>query len=185
AGPPVVKVAQGYITAGAGGQGVSDLYGNIVNREAGRSGRLLQTLNERYGRPVVPEDIVDQIQGPARRVGEPKPFYSRLDMLGPDYDRAISNASAVDTEPIANRLDALITMNTGDTRAALVKVRNMLNIEGTDVLDPHPGKLQAVRTEVRNMGSDINTPKATKGLLSSLYGDISNEMHAKIPGIRE
>lgn len=183
AGPSVLGVAQGAIL-GTGGEGRTALQTLSKARDDATVARMAAAREANLGRAEVPEFLARDIEGIPAAPGRPAQV-GRMGMLGPDYEIAFNNARAIDNSALANRIESMIPDTRGETQAALQRIRGMLNVTGTSELDPHPRVLQAVRTEVRGMADNPDIPRALSRRLNDIYGDLTREMHAKIPGIRE
>lgn len=103
--------------------------------------------------------------------------------LGPEYEAAFSKARAVDTTPIANDLESQIVNLRGDAQKAAQSVRKMLNVTGTDVLDPNPYTLFQTRQAIDGMLKTEANPKVI-GILSETRKKIDNRLAASVPGIK-
>jgi hypothetical protein len=132
-----------------------------------------------------------RIQGDTNTILGPAPIPSQVDAgikasqraLGPEYDAALQGAKAVDTKPLADTLDSQIVALRGDAQAAIEKVRPMLNIKGTDVLDPNPATLHQTRMAIDDMITPT-TPDNVKRVLTNARQQIDAELTANVPGIK-
>lgn len=171
AGPSMLGVAQGAVT-GTGGPGKTALTTELTTRNVGSPGRITGELNQIFGPAPVPSYVESGVR-------------DRMRQLGQAYDQVLSNARAVDTRPLAQDLEALAINSRGEAQAAMTRVRNMLDVTGNPgVLDPNPQVLQQTRTAVRGM-IDSTEDSNTRRLLTQAYGRLTNELHAKVPGIRD
>jgi hypothetical protein len=104
--------------------------------------------------------------------------------LGPEYDRALIGAHAVDTQPIADALDAQIINSRGAAQAALRAVRDDLNIPGQNVLDPHPQALLASRNALDGLMGDVKDTNVLRNLQAARRL-IDAELTRAVPGIKD
>lgn len=174
AGPSMQGVAQGAVIGGEG---------------PGRAA-LIQALTERNR--TVPQTItreVDQIFGPAQTPSVVEEgVRGRMRAIGPEYDTLLNgpNVRAIDNSSLANRLEALAINERGETQQVIRRVRSMLDIPtNPGHLDPHPRALHATREEVRGMMNDPKLNDTARGRLRQIYGELTDEIQRKVPGIRE
>jgi hypothetical protein len=174
-GPSMLGVAQGSVL-GTGGPGRSALKAATEARNAGTDQRIAQAINQNLGPTTIPSV---EAAGVGARMGEQSP-------LAVEYETAFNRSHPVDTSEIARTLSQRAMDERGATQAALKQTRGMLDITGAPgYLDPDPRVLQKVRTEVRGMRDAQNVPPRTRAVLNDAYDQISQEMHNRIPGIRE
>lgn len=130
-----------------------------------------------------------------RRFGTSRPesfsqeeIRSRMQDVGTRIEAVLNgpNVRAIDNTALAHELDAAAINLRDPAQKQLAEVRKMLNITGTDVLDPHPSVLQQVRTRVRGMEETAAHEGKYDAArrLGNVYDQLTNEMNAKIPGIR-
>ena len=170
--PGMTGLAQGAV-GGAPGPGKLELVQALRDRQRAQAGRLTSEVDQTFG----PEPIPSHIE---RNIGR------RMQALGPAYDDALANARAIDTTPVAQRIDAEIVNTRGEAQTALRQVRGMLEIPGAPGnLDPHPRAMQATREAVRGMRDNHTLDANTRRVMGRVYDDLTEEMQRKIPGIRE
>lgn len=109
--------------------------------------------------------------------------------LGPEYERVLQDARAVDTEDIALTLDSMIVNERGAAQTAAKQVRAMLNVTGTDQLDPNPATLLNTRQAIDGIlytdGAAAPLDKNVARILKDARSVIDAELAAKVPGIKE
>lgn len=109
--------------------------------------------------------------------------------LSPEYKAVLENARAVDTEDIALTLDSMIVNERGAAQSAAKQVRGMLNITGTDTLDPNPATLLSTRQAIDGIlytdGAVAPLDANVARILRDARRTIDAELAAKVPGIKE
>lgn len=162
----------GVARGAASRPGQRDLIVNaLMGRDAGKNARINSALDENLGQAPVPSQIDAQIR-------------EAQNALGPQYQQALVGAKAVDTRPIADRLDTLAIDKRGAGQEAAKKLREMLNIPGTDELDPSPRTLLSVRHAIDGMKpGELNGD--VKSVLTEARKAIDEELAAKVPGIKD
>ncbi|HEY5807737.1 MAG TPA: hypothetical protein VIT67_07200 [Povalibacter sp.] len=167
AGPSMLRAAAAAKTTG--GPGSTALETNLRMRNNETIPRLERGIDQSFGPDVIPAHVTRNMQ-------------EAREAMSPEWNAAFQNARAVDTEPVANWLQGRIV----DTRVAqpeLQRVRNSLNIHGTDQLDPHPRTLHETRMLIDEMLEVQGIPNKTAGALRDARRRISEELHDKVPGM--
>lgn len=165
---------------GPGGQTMADA---LSTRQFGNDTGAL-SANLRIKRDV--DDLLGVAPIPSRLAAE---INANQRALGPAYDAALEGAKAVDTSGIALNLDSMIVNERGAAQQAAQNVRRMLNISGTDQLDPNPQTLLNTRqaidgilyTDTGMAPLDSNVVR----VLRQARRDIDAELTAKVPGIKD
>lgn len=171
AGPSMVGTAQGART-GAGGPGKTALTDALTTRNTAQGQRITGDIDRTFGPAPVPSQIEAGIR-------------DNMGNMGPLYEAALNNARAIDNTALARAIETQIVNTRGDAQAALRQVRSMLDIPtNPGHLDPHPRAMQATREAVRGMMAATDDP-TTRGALENVYRQLTREMQAKIPGIRQ
>ncbi|MGE0281208.1 MAG: hypothetical protein AB7P20_11445 [Rhizobiaceae bacterium] len=168
-GPNTQQLAAGLVAIPGEGRGI--VQNAIRGRDAAANSRLTGTMDDTLG---------------------PAPIPSRLDAgitegqraLGPSYDAVLANAKPVDLDRIAIRVDANIFNSKGAAQSAMEKVRDMLNRNGSDVLDTNPGTLLQTRHAVDGMLDEAKDTNVLR-VLKSVRKEIDDELTSKVPGIKE
>jgi hypothetical protein len=114
------------------GSGQEVVRSAVKDRDAGANARIRGGVDSTLGKAVPPSQVAAEVK-------------ANLKAIGPEYDTAIAKAKAVDTQGVANDLESGIVNERGAAQAKLREVRKMLDIAGTDVLDPSPRTLHATR----------------------------------------
>jgi len=168
AGPNLQRLAGGL--AAQPGEAQQILRSAVAARDAGANARILSGLDDALGPAGIPSRIDASIRANQRA-------------LSPQYQAVLSNAKAVDTQPIANSLDSLAVNLKGGAQSAVQNVRRMLNVNGTDQLDPYPGALLAVRQEIDDM------MEGAAGNMRRILGDVRKQVDdtlaSSVPGIKD
>jgi len=142
----------------------------LAERNAGKNARLDTAVTDNIGGDVVPSQFKAAVKD-ARNA------------LSPEYDAVFNNAKAVDTAPLANKLEAIAIDARGAAQKSAKEVRDMLNVSGTDVLDPNPRTLHQVRMAIDGMLDDATDGNVIR-VLKQARGEIDNELANKVPGIK-
>jgi hypothetical protein len=109
-----------------------------------------------------------------------------MQAMGPAYDQVLNNARAIDNRPLALWLEGMIGRTDGPAQAVYRQARASLDIPtNPGTLDPHPIRAQAVRTSVGNRARDPNTDEDARTALQQVHRRLTEELQAKVPGIRE
>ena len=153
------------------GEGNATVRRALDARHAGANSRLASTIDDTLGRAVAPSSIDDAIVQGQRVIGE-------------RYRDAFRSARAVDTRRIADGLESQAVNLRGDAQTAMKKVRSMLNITGTDALDPNPGTLFQVRQAIDGMMETETNSKAIAAL-SEVRKQVDDLLADAVPGIKE
>lgn len=173
AGPNLLGTAQGSVLNPVG-PGQVGLLNTLRQRNETSAPYIDQTLNRVLGPAPVPSQVMRDVVQP------------NIDRLSPHYETAYNNAGAVDTQPLANWLDAQVINTRGQAQGAARQVRGMLDLTGVPgTLDPHPRTLGAARTAVRAMRDDPSLDANTRRVMGQTYDQMTNELQARVPGIRQ
>ncbi|CAH1657965.1 conserved hypothetical protein [Hyphomicrobiales bacterium] len=164
---------RGFAAGGAQQPGVArTIFSDALGaREQGANQRIQQGINAALGPAPVPSQLEAVMQASRRS-------------LGPDYQQALAGARAVDTRGLADNLDAAIVDQRGAGRAAVQRVRDMLNIHGTDQLDPSPQALLNTRQAIDGMLAKETDTNAQR-LLATARKSVDDEIARSIPGIKD
>jgi hypothetical protein len=143
----------------------------LLDRQAGANQRLGQDL--------------DTSLGSVRNPGHTEAYLrSSREALGPQYEQALQGSRAVDTQGVANSLDALAVDLRGPEQQAVQQVRSYLNIPGQQVLDPSPRALLATRQAIDGMMSS-ETNRSVIRQLTIARQQIDAEIERAVPGIKD
>jgi len=152
------------------GRGKEIVRSAVRGRDAGANQRIKAGIDDAIGPAPVPSRVEADI-------------VANMEALRPEYTAVFRNARRVDTEPIANHLDSQIVNLRGDAQKAVTQVRRMLNVVGTDELDPNPYTLFQTRQAIDGM---LETEANTKviGALSEARRLVDNRLAGSVPGIK-
>lgn len=143
----------------------------LTSRDAGANARIGNEVDSALGPAPVPSAIEAGIR-------------TNQDALGPAYDAAFANAKAVDTGKLALNLDAQTVNARGAGQKAAQKVREMLNVVGTDHLDPNPRTLFETRNAIDGMLATEQDPKAV-AFLKGTRRQVDDLLRVAVPGIKD
>lgn len=169
AGPGLTQVGGGLATQP--GQAQSTVINSLRDRATGANSRLAGDLDASIGQAPVPARISANIEAAQ---GD----------LSPQFTRALSQARAVDMQPLANTLEADMANARGPSLAALRDVRLMLNVPGTDQLDRNPSAMLATRHAIDGMLANEANPDVIRRLTMARQ-TVDRELTAKVPGIKD
>jgi hypothetical protein len=170
-GPSMLGTAQGA-TPGGAGPGRAALINALTARNQETNPYIAGEMDRLFGAARTPSVVQQQVQ-------------RDIDTLSPRYDRAYENARAIDNTGLADWIGGRIGSTRGPAQAALREVRGMLDIPGNvGTLDPHPRALGAARSAVRGMRDSADDP-AVRRELGLVYDQMTRELQAKVPGIRQ
>jgi len=163
-------VAQGAVL-GTGEQGGA-LKSMLRTRDEGTVQRITEALDRNLGPDPVPSVVQRQIRADQQA-------------LGPAYNEAFQNARAVDSRPIAEHIDVLLHERQGNP-AILQQVRQLLDVPNNPgTLDPYPRTLQNVREHIDLLMGGGDLDNGSRAALTQLRQRITEELHAKVPGIAD
>jgi len=148
-----------------------DIVNPLLARNATKNPRLATDLDA-LGRPVDPTRVTDRIN-------------EAQAALSPDYERVIAGARAVDTSPLANRLDNLSNLERGPAQQAASRVRAMLDVAGSPgTLDPHPRVLLNTRHAIDGLLGTEADPNAIR-VLTVARRYVDDQLTRVAPGIKD
>lgn len=140
-------------------------------RQAAANARLGSALDENLGRAIIPSQVDDALaQG--------------QEAIAARYPQVMRGGSAVDTQPLANALDSEFVRVRGPQQEAVQRVRRMLNIPGTDQLDPNPNTLLSTRNAIDGLFATETNPQVIRQL-SAARQQVDDELARVVPGIKE
>lgn len=143
----------------------------LLARDAGKNTRLRSDLDASLGEVVEPAAVQAHVN-------------TGQEALRPQYGDAFQRAGAVDTEPLANQLEGASSILRGPAQRAARDVRGMLNVPGTDVLDPHPGALMQIRQAIDGLLATEQNPQTIQQLTASRNA-VDNELARAVPNIKD
>jgi hypothetical protein len=142
----------------------------LNDRNAGANARLGQSIDQ-LGPNVVPSQVQAGISDSQRAVGQ-------------QYGPVMENARAVNSEGLANRLEAAITNTRGPEQQALQRVRGYLDIPGTNVLDPNPQAIFATRQAIDGLLAGEQNPQVIRQLTMARQ-QVDEMLAQAAPGIKD
>lgn len=157
------------------GRGTKIIADALKARRAGTKTRVRGEFSDILGEAPVPSAVDAQIQ-------------QEMDIVGSQYRELFGpngTSQAVDTQAIANDIDAAIVNLRGDAQRRLREVRGMLDVTGTPgVLDPNPETLFQTRQAIDGL---LETETNTKviGVLTQVRRQIDTELAGAVPGIKQ
>ncbi|WP_413710664.1 hypothetical protein [Rhizobium sp. Rhizsp82] len=168
-GPNLQK--QAGALAGAPGRGQEIVRNALLGRSAGANARIGAAVDESFGPAVVPSEVTAGIR-------------ANQEALGQEYANVFSNARAVDTAPVAEALEAQAVNLRGPAQRAVQRAREMLNITGTDTLDPNPQTLFQTRQALDGMRAAETDPNALRALTMARQS-VDEVLANSVPGLKE
>ena len=153
------------------GRGQEIVRSALDARRTGANVRLAAGIDDTLGPAVVPSNVDDTLTAGQNIVGD-------------QYGKLFQNAAAVDTTRIANGLESKAVNLRGDAQKAVQRVRSMLNITGTDVLDPNPGTLFQTRQAIDGMMAGETNPKVIQAL-TEVRSQVDKVLKFSVPGIKD
>jgi len=152
------------------GEGNQTIRTALNDRNAGANARLGQAIDN-LGPNVVPSQVQEGIENSQSAVGQ-------------QYGPVMDNARAVNSEALANRLEAAITNTRGPEQQALQRVRGYLNIPGTDVLDPNPQAIFATRQAIDGLMAGEQNPQVIRQLTIARQ-QVDDLLANAAPGVKD
>lgn len=168
-GDAVKGLAQGIATRP--GEARARIVEALTERQAGRNARIGTDLDAALGPAVVPSRVEAQLAAGRQAVGDA-------------YDEVFRNARAIDTTALANQLDTMAVDLRGDPRRAVMRVREMLNVPGQQVLDPSPRAVFNIRHAIDGLEKK-ETDTAVLSQLGFARQAVDDYLRAAVPGIKE
>lgn len=145
----------------------------LLDRDEGKNFRLRDDLNSSLGPAPVPSRISASIEA-----GQGD--------LSPQYQEVFRGARvrAVDTTPIAERLEADAINLRGPAQRAAQQVRNMLNVAGEDVLDTSPYTLFQTRQAIDGLLKEEANTTVVR-VLNNARRQVDDTLAAAVPGVKD
>lgn len=153
------------------GAGQEIIRSSIAARDAAANSRIGWAVDDALGPAVVPSRVDAAIR-------------ENQQALGPAYEQAFRNARAVDTTSLAHSLESAAVNLRGPAQKAARDVRQMLNIIGTDELDPNPYTLFQTRQAIDGLLSSTADTNAIR-VLSNARRQVDDALGQSVPGIKE
>lgn len=143
----------------------------IMGRDRTANARIRSEIDATLGPAPVPSQVEAGIRGGQQA-------------LSPAYQQVFRGARAVDTTPVAQRLETAEINLRGPAQRAARDIRQMLNVAGQDALDPNPGTLFQVRQAIDGMMATNVDPNAAR-LLASTRQQVDDLLGRAVPGIKD
>jgi len=144
----------------------------FLDRDAGKNFRLSDDLNTSLGPAPVPSRISATIEAGQRD-------------LSPQYERVFINARPVNTQPIAEGLDADIVHLRGPAQRAAQQVRQMLNVAGDpENLDPSAYVLFQTRQAIDGLLTEETNPTVIR-VLNRAREQVDETLTYAVPGVKD
>lgn len=145
--------------------------GALLARDAAKNARINGTINAEVGPAVIPSQVEAGIKANQEAV--------RL-----EYEPLFAKASRVDTQPLADTLETQAVNLRGPAQKAVQQVRKMLNVTGTDQLDPNPSTLFQTRQAIDGLIGTEADGKAVAALTAARQR-VDGELARAVPGIKD
>jgi hypothetical protein len=168
-GPNLQKQA-GAIAA-TPGRGQEIVRSALGERSIGANSRLNATIDDNFGPARVPSALDAEAAG------------NQL-ALSPTYREAFSQARPYDVGPIASDLERQINVLRGDPQRALQRVRGMLDIHNSNVLDTNPVTMFNTRQAIDGLLKTEADPKVIAALTDARQM-IDDGLTRAVPQIKE
>jgi len=169
AGPAMLGLGQG---AGTGtGSGRTALVNALKARDANTVPRINRDLEAQIGPAPRPSQIEAEIA-------------ANVENVRPQYNGPFDQARAVNTQAIAEELDAAAINLRGPAQQAVRRVREYLNIPGEQVLDPNPGALFQTRQAIDGLLEGETNSKVI-AQLTRVRALVDQEVARAVPGIKQ
>jgi hypothetical protein len=153
------------------GEGRATVVDALTARRAGATQRIAQDLDQNFGPAPVPSEVDAQL-------------VRGQQALGPRYEDVFTDSMAVDTEHIADRLDGVASILRGPAQTAVARVRGMLNVPGTNVLDPHPSALMQTRHAIDGLMATEQNPHVIRQLTMARQ-EVDEALAQAVPGVKD
>jgi hypothetical protein len=161
---------EGQRIVAKGGEGRATITDALTARDQGANARIRSEIDTNLG----PAPVPSRVDAGLKRTQQ---------SLSPAYEAALSGGYAVDTTAISNDIQSMIANTRGEARSALERVRDMLRIQGTEVLDPHPRAALATRQAIDGMiGGTMD--QNVKRVLGDFRKRLDTELGAAVPGLK-
>jgi hypothetical protein len=145
--------------------------GPLTERNAGKNARIQSALEAELGPAPIPSRVQAGIE-------------EGQQALGPLYGDVFEGAARVDTTGLANTLDATVANLRGPAQRSVRQVRDMLNIPGTDQLDPNPSALFQTRQAIDGLLATEQNPQAIRQLTIARQS-VDQELARAAPGVKD
>lgn len=168
-GPNLQKQAGALATTPGRGQQI--VRSALEDRAAGANARINSTIDENFGPARIPSAL--DAEAARNQVA-----------VGPAYRDAFAQARPYDVGPIASDLERQINVLRGDPQRALQRVRGMLNIHNSNVLDTNPVTMFNTRQAIDGLLKTEADPKVIAALTDARQM-IDDGLTRAVPQIKE
>jgi hypothetical protein len=142
----------------------------LMERQSGANQRLGYDLDAALGRRVVPSQVEEGLAANRNAAAE-------------DYGPVMGSAVRVETQPLADALDAAAVDLRGPAQRAVQQVRGYLNIPGTNQLDPNPQALMATRQAIDGLLANEQNPQVIRQLTMARQ-QVDGALAYAAPGVK-
>lgn len=147
------------------------IVGALLARNDTKNARLGSDLDASLGRTAIPSRVESHLSGNRAYVAQ-------------EYEPLLQNARAVNTQQLANNLEAAAVNLRGPAQQAVQRVRQMLDVPGAPGnLDPHPRALLSTRRAIDGMMASEVNPQVI-GELTQARNAVDAELARAVPGIK-
>ena len=153
------------------GPGQQRVVDTLRLRAAGRDARIMDDVNGTLGPATTPAQFQTGIK-------------EAKTALAPEYQKAFEGARRVDSGDIALGLESIAVNSRGEAQAVANQLRKMLNVTGTDQLDPAPQTLFEVRKAIDGMFDTVQDGNARR-VLSETRKQVDGLLAQAVPGIKD
>jgi hypothetical protein len=153
------------------GPGQQRVVDTLRLRAAGRDARIIGDVDSTLGPATTPTQFQTGIK-------------EAKTALSPEYQKAFEGARRVDTGDIALGLESIAINARGEAQTIATRLRDMLNVSGTNELDPHPQTLFEVRKAIDGMFDTVQDGNARR-VLSETRKQVDGLLAQAVPGIKE
>lgn len=168
-GPNLQQQAAGLVAKPGAARGI--VQNAMRDREAGANSRIQQALDGNIGPAPVPSQIDAGLATSQNQVAQ-------------GYAPLFENARAVNTQGIANDLDAATANLRGPAQEAVQRVRRFLDIPGTTELDPHPQALFQTRQAIDGLLATEDNPQVIRQL-TMVRQNVDSALADAVPSIKD
>lgn len=154
------------------GGGAKTIVDTLSARRAGSNSRIVSDVDNTLGPAPIPSVLAAENVASKRA-------------LSPEYQTLFRDqARAVDTSTIALDLDSMAVNLRGDAQKRAQSIRSMLNVVGTEELDPNPETLFQVRQAIDGILATEQNPQAI-GTMTYIRKQVDDLLADAVPGIKE
>ena len=155
------------------GAGQKTIIDALSARRAGSNARIMTGVDEAIGPAPIPSRMAAENA-------------ANKGALGPQYEALFEGPGvrAVDSSPVALNLESLVVNERGGAQAAAKKVRDMLNVTGTNELDPNPYTVFRTRYAIDRLMENEKDGGAI-AVYAEARKQIDELLAPAVPGLKE